>query len=146
MWAVGDGGCHPIDAITAPITAAGLPDHSCYLTLDNAAGTHAYERLELTATAGTWVVEPPARIEPGEVVRCWLQDGLGTNGSSGHVSYRRADDPEASVSRIELSCPLVGTNSCSAPGSFATRVGDDAWHEERVAYWGHPLFVDAEVR
>jgi hypothetical protein len=149
VWAVGDDGCRPIDAPTTKVTAAPAQDFSCYVTLDNTAGAHAWELVEVTAAHGHHVVPPPGRIEPGEVARFWLQDQIGATGSAGSVRYRRTgavDDADAPEIELAYACPLVGTNAVTATAPFATRVGgDDRWHEERVAHWGHPFFVELDL-
>ncbi|MFN8017723.1 MAG: hypothetical protein U0P45_06335 [Acidimicrobiales bacterium] len=145
-WLVDEEGCRRFDAPGQRIVVSPAQDRSCYVTLDNSTSGHAWERVELGAAQGAWVVAPPERLEPGQVARCWLQDAVGPTGSAGHVSYRRVDDPEAPLATFSFSCPVVGTNAASGPGSFATRVDEEPWLEERIAYWGHPFFVDLEVR
>jgi UDP-2,3-diacylglucosamine pyrophosphatase LpxH len=143
VWAVDATGCHPIDAPTTPVVPRPLQDYSCYVTLDNGAGTSDLELVAAEAQHGHWVVDPPDRLAAGSVARCWLQDQLGTAGSAGSATYRRLDTGETVT--VRFSCPVVGTNDCEAPGSFATRAGEEPWREERVAYWGHPLFIDAQT-
>ena len=149
IWAVSaeDDGlqCHPIEAPTTSIVSGATRDYSCYVVVDNQFGASELELVEATAAYGTFVVPPPARIAAGAEGRFWLQDLLGAAGSDGRATYRRVDDPDAEPIELWFTCPTVGTNACSGPGSFATRSGSDEWREERVARWGHPFFVEFEI-
>ena len=149
IWAVSDDGdgdlrCHPIEAPTTSVVSAATRDYSCYVVVDNRFGPDL-ELVEATAAYGTYVVPPPDRIPASGEARIWLQDVIGVAGSDGRVTYRRADAPDADPIELWFTCPTVGTNACSGPGSFATRAGDETWHEERVAHWGHPFFVEFEI-
>jgi UDP-2,3-diacylglucosamine pyrophosphatase LpxH len=150
IWAVsgdGDGGlrCHPIVAPTTSVVSGATMDYSCYVIVDNRFGSADLELVDATPSFGTFVVAPPERIAAGGEARIWLQDQLGVAGSDGRVTYRRVDDPAGDPIELWFTCPTVGTNACTGPGSFATRTGDGDWHEERVAHWGHPFFVEFEV-
>ena len=146
VWAVDDDGCHPIEAPTTRVVASPARDFSCYVILDNEDGSDAWELVEAEATHGHHVVAPPERIEPGAVARFWLQDQLGVTGSAGTVRYRRVGGGDQDVAAFAYSCPMVGTNAAEAPAAYATRVGgDERWHDERIAHWGHPFFLDAEL-
>ena len=84
--------------------------------------------------------------DPGAVARFWLQDQVGVTGSAGSVRYRRVGGSEDDVASFAYACPMVGTNAATAPAAYATRVGgDERWHDERIAHWGHPFFMDAEL-
>lgn len=149
IWAVADEGdglrCHPIDAPTTSIVSGATMDYSCYVIVDNGFGTSDLELVDATASFGTFVAAPPARIPAGGEGRFWLQDLLGAAGSDGRVTYRRVDEPDGEPVELWFTCPTVGTNACTGPGSFATRAADGAWREERVALWGHPFFVEYEI-
>jgi UDP-2,3-diacylglucosamine pyrophosphatase LpxH len=149
IWAVTatDDGlrCHAIEAPTASVVSGATRDYSCYVVVDNQFGSADLELVSSKAAYGTFVVPPPARIAAGGEGRFWLQDLLGAAGSEGRATYRRVDDPDAGSIDLWFTCPTVGTNACSGPGSFATRAGNEDWREERVARWGHPFFVEFEV-
>ncbi|HWJ96711.1 MAG TPA: metallophosphoesterase [Acidimicrobiales bacterium] len=149
IWAVSDTGdglrCHPIEVPTTSVVSGATMDYSCYVVVDNRFGTSDLELVEATASYGTFVVAPPERIASGAEGRFWLQDLLGAAGSDGRAAYRRTDDPGGDPIELRFTCPTVGTNACSGPGSFATRAGGNDWREERVALWGHPFFVEFEI-
>jgi UDP-2,3-diacylglucosamine pyrophosphatase LpxH len=149
IWAVsGDSDglrCHAIEAPTASIVSGATMDYSCYVVVDNRFGTSDLELVEATASYGTFIVAPPDRVPAGGEARFWLQDLLGAAGSEGRATYRRTDDPDAEPIELWFTCPTVGTNACTGPGSFATRTGEGPWREERVALWGHPFFVEFEI-
>lgn len=152
VWAVAaDGSLGPIDAPTTRVVGNRGHDYSCYVVVDNTAGTDHLELVSFAAPNGAWVVEPPSRIAAGDEGRFWLQDLLGAAGSDGRATYRRVDAdgaPVAGAADLELrfACPTVGTNSCSGWSTFATRSGSDPWRDQRVAHWGHPFSVAFEIR
>lgn len=149
IWAVSashDGlRCHPIEVPSASIVGGATMDYSCYVVVDNQFGTSDLELVSSDAAYGTFVVPPPARIAAGAEGRFWIQDLLGAAGSEGRATYRRTDDPDGEPIELWFTCPTVGTNACTGPGSYATKAGDNAWREERVALWGHPFFVEYEI-
>ncbi len=146
VWAVDDEGCRPVEVAHTRVVVRPAQDFSCYVTLDNRAGRASWELVEHHAIRGQHVVDPPERIEPGEVARWWLQDQLGVTGSAGTVTYQRVGDPTASPVTLAYACPLIGANTCTTLAPFATRAGGDlTWHEGTARPKGHPFFVRAAL-
>ena len=123
-------------------------DYSCYIIVDNTNGTSELERINYSADKGHYIVEPPAKISPGEVGRFWLQDyPVELNlenlfrGSQGQVSYS-SNGQEITLS---YKCP-VGfwtKNHCSG-ANFTTSTDGNKWGKlNKITHFGlgHPFFV-----
>lgn len=155
LWAVagpqGEGGGLRCEPIEAPPTRVGLRagnDFSCYVIVDNTDGAHDLELVGSSASKGTFVVPPPARIAAGERGRFWLQDLVGLIGSEGSATYRRTGpggSDEGEDLELRFACPAIGTNRASGTPSFATRAGTDPWVDDRIAHWGRPFAVAFDV-
>lgn len=143
VWAAEADGCRPIEAAHARIVVPRTSDYSCYVEVANHGTTGALELVDHGAANGLYVVAPPARIEPGETARFWLQDSLGAAGSAGWATYR---DGRGELVELRYACPTLGTNSCSGTEEYATRVRDESWREARTVHWGHPFFVAFDAR
>ena len=138
--------CHPIEVATTSIVSGATMDYSCYVVVDNRFGRADLELVDAEASYGSFVIAPPARIAAGAEGRFWLQDLLGAAGSDGRVTYRRADSPSGELIELWFTCPTVGTNDCSGPGSFAPRASDGDWRASSSSTNGWPSTVSSQKR
>jgi UDP-2,3-diacylglucosamine pyrophosphatase LpxH len=117
-------------------------DFSCYITIRNPQ-PWAWTLQDTESSNGYFVVRPPARIEPGETVRIWIQDYPLSPGAAGNFSYAPVEGPpEATNVKISVECPVSSGNKVMSTHPFFAKSGDAPWGERgEVPYWGHPLFV-----
>jgi hypothetical protein len=140
----------------SPARAPSLPsvivspwmDYSCYARIENRSSQPL--RLVRSAKAATswWAVPPPALIAPRSVGNVWLQDSVGTSGSSGSFSY---SDGTRTLD-FAMACPTgLSANVVRSPvPDYETRTGGTtAWRRGGVDRFGHPVqarfFVGARV-
>ena len=147
-------------ARTAPVVVRrkSLPipfeDFSCYVRVENR--SRSVLRLvqkSLWSNNSIWVVPPPDVIPAGGRADIWLQDRLGTRGSSGRFTYTDG----ASNLNFRFSCPSgvpvplpnqasvgVTPSRRGAPPSglvvnYEARAGNDPWRQRDITYFGHPV-------
>jgi hypothetical protein len=140
-----DGEIRPYLARRIPPVAAPAPDFSCYVTIENRT-PHALSLIEPlpAASAGRWIVPPPAEIVPGERGRAWLQDKLGVAGSGGRCAY--SSPAAGTVYDFAFRCPTVSPNRAAGPAAFHVRTAGGDWHPPNVVpRAGHPMEVRFEV-
>ncbi len=152
VWAVVDHDgrleCEPTTAPTEAIVTAGAMDFSCYLELDNRAGTSDLRLESAEVSRGQFVHPPPTSIAAGARARIWVKDDLGPFGSAAIITYSRTSLTGAEeVVRFDIACPTgVARNRCDASVDFVARSGEEDWGRTHEVRWlGHPLFVRAEL-
>jgi UDP-2,3-diacylglucosamine pyrophosphatase LpxH len=127
-----------------PFDTIPFEDFSCYVRVENRSRTAL--RLvpnSVRSNNSIWVVAPPKEIPAGGRADIWLQDRLGTKGSSGGFTYT------AGTSKLNFAfrCPTARGNRVSAsvtPPSglvinYEARAGNDAWRQRGIASGGHPV-------
>jgi hypothetical protein len=123
-------------------------DDSCYVEIDNTAGTGDLVRVSATANnQSTYGVNPPSWIPKGEVGRFVLHDPkLSGRGSDGSAVYRYATaDFKTGTATMSYTCPYFGwyDNDASVSGGpfrLEAKSGGGGW-QGSVPAGGHPLYV-----
>lgn len=142
------------DWVSAIERYLGLPlDFSCYVEIDNSAGTSDLILEEQSASEGSYAVPPPQWIPRGETARFVLRDPKPSpHGSDGSVRYRYCDANLATRTvTFAYECPtglVHNAASASQSGWQLLAKTDDVrqpW-SGTVPHWGRPLYVDFVAR
>jgi hypothetical protein len=98
-------------------------------------------------TCGSWAIDPPSAILPGETGRFYLKDDFNGVGAEGWAEYSYVDADGATRSlRFEFGCPTgfddnYASDGPSSPYRVWARSGSDTGWKDSVPTAHHPLNV-----
>lgn len=121
-------------------------DFSCVVEISNQGNSFELVRSDLGTDHGSWSIEPPERIPPGSVGRCWLNQDA--DGSAGWVKYAWTDGSgRLQEAKFAFADPVFSSNAASCSSSSFTLftkswdVGNNWGNRGDVTGSGHPFFV-----